>query len=281
MVLKTKMRERLGVADLARGGLAVVGRGSGAHRAALGCRGHVVHDEVEHFVGADVAQARSEEHGKDLVLANGVVQTGDNVLFVDGAFVEELFHQRVIAFGHQFYQPLVRGFGLLGKIVGNGADLGFAVAAHLVGVGLHLHQIDHAGEALLGADGQLHRNHGASEGRGQRLHHAIEVGALAIHAGADDDAGQRQLVAIIPDALGDHFHAADRIDHHQSGFHGGQRHLGFVNEHVEARRVDEVDLGFAPLDDGGRRGKRHGARDLFFFVVGGGVAFINPAQALG
>ena len=70
----------------------------------------------------------------------------------------------VVALGYQFHQALVRGLGLFGQVVGNRANFGFAVATHLVGVGLHLHQVDYAGEAFLGADGQLHRNHGAAEG---------------------------------------------------------------------------------------------------------------------
>ena len=87
---------------------------------------------------------------------------------------------------------------------------------------------------------------------GERFHHAVEVGALAIHAGADDGARQHELVAIIPDALGHHLNAADGVDDHQRGFDCRQRHFGFVDEHIEAGGVDEVDLGFAPLDDGGR-----------------------------
>ena len=219
--------------------------------------------------------------GKDLVFANGVVQAGDDVLFGDGALVEELLHQRVIAFGNQFHQPLVRGLGLLGHVGGDGADRRLAVAAHLVGVGLHLHQVDDAGEALFGADGQLHRNDGASKGGGERFHHAVEVGALAVHAGADDDARQRELVVVMPNALGHDLDAADRVDHDQGGFDRGHGHLGFMDEHVEAGSVDEVDLGLAPLDEGGGGGDGHRARDFFFVVIGDGGAFIDPAEALG
>ena len=93
--------------------------------------------------------------------------------------------------------------------------------------------------------------------------------------------GSANLSAVVPDALGDDLHAADRVDHHQRGFHGGQRHLGFVDEHVEAGSVDQVDLGLAPLDDGGGGGDGHRPRDFFFVVIGDGGAFIDPAQALG
>ena len=55
--LEHEQRERLRVADLADRGLAIVGGGSGFHFATLDRRRHVIHDEVEHLVGADVAQA--------------------------------------------------------------------------------------------------------------------------------------------------------------------------------------------------------------------------------
>jgi len=51
--------------------------------------------------------------------------------------------------------------------------------------------------------GKLNGNHGAPEGRGERFHYAVEVGAFAVHAGADDGARQSELVAVLPDALGD------------------------------------------------------------------------------
>ena len=208
------------------------------------------------------------------------MQSGDDVLFVDGALLEELLHELVVALGHQFDQALVRGLGLFFHVGGNRADLRLAVAAHLVGVGVHLDQVDDAGKALLRAHGQLNGNHGAAEGGGQRIHHAGKVGALAVHASADDGARQQKLVGIVPDALGHDFHAADRVHHDQRAVHRGQHHLGFVDEHVEAGSIDQVDLGFAPLHDGRGGRDRHAARDFFLVVVGDGVAFIDAAEAL-
>ena len=208
------------------------------------------------------------------------MQPGDDVFFVDGALLEELFHELVVAFGDQFDQALMRGLGLFFHVGGNRSDLRLAVATHLVGVGVHLHQVDHSGETLLRSYRQLNGNHGAPEGRGQRLHHAGKVGALAVHAGADNGARQQELVGIVPDALGDDFHAADRVHHDQRAVDGWQHHLGFMDKHVEAGSIDQVDLGFAPLQNGGGGGNRHAARDFFLVVVGDGVAFIDAAEAL-
>ena len=144
------------------------------------------------------------------------MQAADNVLLVDGALFEELLHQSVVAFGNRLDQLLVRCLGFSLHVVGNRPDFGLAVAAHLVGVGLHLDQVDHAGEIFLRADRQLHGNHHASEAVGQRLHYAREVGAFAVHAGADDGARQRKSIGIVPDALGHDFDAADCVDHDQT-----------------------------------------------------------------
>ena len=215
------------------------------------------------------------------MIANRVVESGVQPLFGEGSAGEEFLHQRVIAFGHQFHQSLVSLGGLAGQVRGNLADLGFAIAARLVGVSLHAHQVDHAGEALFAADGQLHRDHRAAKGGRQRFHAALEIGSFAVHARADQDPGQRILFREAPDFLRDHLHSADGIDHHQRRFHGRQHHLGFVREHVEAGSVDQVDLGLVPLDE------RHGSRDghlpgnFFFVVVGDRGAFVHPAKTLG
>ena len=208
------------------------------------------------------------------------MQTTDDVLFRDRALVEKLFHQRIVAFGNQFDQTLVRGLGLFLHVGRNVADSGFAVAAHFVGVSLHPYQVDHAAETFLRADRQLHRNHRAPESGGQRFHHAVEIGALAVRTRAHNGAWQGEVVAVLPDAFSDNFHAAYSVNHDQSGFHRRQHHLGFMDEHVEARRVDKVDLEVPPLDDRGRGGDGHSTRDLFVVVIGDGVAFIDPAQTL-
>ncbi len=126
----------------------------------------------------------------------------------------------------------------------------------------------------------MHRYDRPSEGRRERFHDAIEVSALAVRPGAHNDARQCELIVVIPNALGHHFHAADGVHHDQDGFDRGDDHLRFMDEHVETGRVDQVDLGLAPLDERGSRGDGHRARDLFFVVIGDGGAFVDPAEAL-
>src|SRR5580704_1261630 len=96
-------------------------------------RGRVVDDEVHHAVGADVAQTRPKDHREDLVLANGVVQRWNQVLDRDRPFLEELFHQLVVALGDQFDQLLMRFLGLIFQVGGDFGFLAFAIAAEFVG----------------------------------------------------------------------------------------------------------------------------------------------------
>ena len=79
------------------------------------------------------------------------------------ALVEELLHQRVVAFGHhldQRFMGLLRGVRQIGRDV---AFFALAVAIRGVGVGLHADQVDDALEFALGADRDLDGNGGAAE----------------------------------------------------------------------------------------------------------------------
>ena len=207
------------------------------------------------------------------------MDAGDDVLLGNGSGIEKLAHQFVIAFGDEFDESFMRGFGLLGHVGGNVFDAGAAVAAHLIVVGLHLDQIDDALEVLFGSDGELDGNDVTAKGGGERFHDALKIGALAVHAGADDDAGKTEFVGEVPDLLGDDLHAGDRIDDDERGIHGGDGQLGFMDEHVEAGSIDEVDLGFSPLDGGEGGGDGHLPGDFFFVVIGGGRCRHRPGQA--
>ena len=61
--------------------------------------------------------------GKYAHLAHFLVESGDDVLFGQRAFFEELFHQIVFALGDQFDEFLMRQFGGFGVF---GRDLGLA-----------------------------------------------------------------------------------------------------------------------------------------------------------
>src|SRR5262249_42207923 len=98
-------RRRLRIGHLALGFLAVAGSvWGGMDGSVLGCRGTVVHDEIQQVVRADVAQAGSEQYRKNLVVANRLVQRGNQMLLGDGPLVEKFFHQLVFAFSNKLHK---------------------------------------------------------------------------------------------------------------------------------------------------------------------------------
>ena len=207
------------------------------------------------------------------------MQRGNQVLFAEGSGFEEFFHQLVVAFRDQLDQALVGGLGLLPQVGGNFCFFAFAIAAHLVGVGLHADEIDDAGETFFGADRELDGDDVASEIFSMRLENAVGVSAVAVHAIDHDQARGVVFLAVIPDALRDDFDSGHAIHYDDGGVDDGQSHLGLVDEHVEAGSVENVDLGLAPLDDGQAGRDRHLAGDFFVVVIGGGGTIIDAAEA--
>ena len=91
------------------------------------------------------------------------MQRRNQVFFRDGALFEELLHQLVIAFRDQLHQLFMRFLSGRREVGRDFAFLAFTVATEFVGVGLHLDQVDDAGEALLLADRELQGNDCAPE----------------------------------------------------------------------------------------------------------------------
>ena len=93
----------------------------------------------------------------------------------------------------------------------------------------------------------------------------------------DDDAREIDVGGVAPDAVGGGFETVLGVDDDKGGFNGEHGGAGFVEEHVEAGGVDEVDFYAVPFGEGD--GVRHGgaAADLFFVVGGDGGAIFHPA----
>ncbi len=183
--------------------------------------------------------AEPHEHGIDAALANGLAQAVDDVLDREGSFFEELFHQRVVAFGDHFdqrFMGFLRGFG---EIVRDGDFLALAVAIHGVGVGLHADQVDHALEIFFSADGKLNGNGEAAEDALNAFEGAVKGRTLAIELVNEDGAGQIELVGKAPDLFGLDFDARDAIDDDQRGVGCDERSFGVVEKNIEAGGVDE------------------------------------------
>ena len=169
------------------------------------------------------------------------------MLFRNGAVIEELLHQLVLALGNDFHQLVMGRFGSRLQLGGNRTFFAFAVAAHLVGVGLHGDQIYYACQALFAANGNLHRNDLAAKGVAQAFQGILIIGALAVHAADHDHARQFDLFRILPNLFSNHLHAGDAVHHHDCRLSSSHGNPGLMCEQGEAGRIEQGDLGIAPL----------------------------------
>jgi hypothetical protein len=147
---------------------------------------------------------------------------------------------------------------------------------------LHLDEVDHAGEVLLGAD----RHHdGHRVGLQARLHLVVdleEVGAGAVHLVDEGQARHLVLVGLAPDGLGLRLHAADRAVHHARAVEHAHAALDLDREVDVPGGVDDVDavLGEGqvhalPEAGGGRRRDRDAALLLLLHPVHRGGAVVH------
>ena len=170
------------------------------------------------------------------------------------------------------------GFGSRLQIRRDRPFFAFAIATHLVGVGFHRDQVDHAFQVLLAADGNLYRDNLAAKSVAQAFQRGLIIGALAVHAADYDHARQLDLFRILPDFFGNHFHAGNAIDNDNGGLRGGHGDPGLVREQREAGGIEQRDLSIAPFQGGNAHGHRHLPGDFFFVVVGDGGTIVHQAQ---
>jgi hypothetical protein len=244
------------------------------------------------------------EQALDALLLEG--RTGDDA--------EELERDRRLADGeHQVVDlDLVVGQVLLGEVVVEVRDgLDQLVAVHLrLGqhvlrdrrgdrrqaervlfvveeVRDHLHQVDDAGEVLLGADRQEQRVRVALELRADVVDRPVEVGADAVHLIDEGEPGDVVLVGLAPDRLRLGLHARNGVEHRDRAVEDAQGALDLGREVHVAGRVDDVDALLDPLPgadgrfpgagDGGR-GDRDAALALLLHPVGDRGAVVDLAH---
>jgi hypothetical protein len=185
-----------------------------------------------------------------------------------------------------FLSPDAQKTGNRRALRGAGQRVGHRSLRHLprlVGgerAGLHRDEIDDPCEVLLLADGHLDGHAVAAERGAHRLERAIEARALAIEAGADDQARELELLGVGPDFLGGHLHAGDGIDDDDRRLDDAKRRARVRQEVAHPGRVDEVDLVLVPLEAGERGGEGVLAGDGLVVEVGDGRALVHLAESI-
>ena len=93
--------------------------------------------------------------------------------------------------------------------------------------------------------------------------------------------GSSRRSAVGPHLFSLRLDAGHGIDHDDEGIGGDQRRVSVVCEEVESGSIEEIDLGFFPLDGGNGSGDGELALDLLLVMVGDGIPFIDARQAVG
>ena len=93
---------------------------------------------------------------------------------------------------------------------------------------------------------------------------AVSLGV--VHLVDHQHARQVHLAGVLPHPVGHRLGARLRVHHHQRRLHRQHRGARLMQEHVESRRVQQVDLHPIPLRERGRIGHRRPPGHLFLVV---------------
>ena len=191
---------------------------------------------------ATLAQAAGEEHREDAVFANGLMQRGDQVLLGNRALGEVLFHQLVLALGHQFDQRFVRGLGV--GCDQAGGNLARSCRGHRRSACSRNASIVTRSTTpwnpLRIDDGQLHRNAAAAPALVQIVDQGADSPSPPPALGwsiwlMTTMRGTIGLFGISPDALGHRLHAILGIDDDAGGLNRQQGGAGLVRRTCGSR----------------------------------------------
>ncbi len=250
----------------------------GAGDVALG-RGEELADGPEQGAHADQLERRAAERGADPARGDAGPQPPHHLLVAQSALVQVLLEQAVVALGRGLDQLLPALLGQAEQRFGDGR-LGDPVGT--VEVRLHPHQVDHAPEVGLSADGDLERDRPRVQLRPQGLDRAQEVGMLLVHLVDHDQARSAAAVQPLPGDLRAHRHLGGGADDDDRSLGDRQRARDLGGEVEETGGVEQVDLVIIVLD----RGDRQVDRDLPLLLLGlevesGGAGVGRPHAADG
>jgi hypothetical protein len=230
---------------------------AGLQRAVLGRGRQVVDERVEQPVGTDARRGHAAGDREDVAGVDALLERVDDLVVGDRVALQIALHERLGVLGHLVHQLLAVLLRALGEVVRDRDLLAVVALDARVLVGLHVDQVDHSAHLVLGADRDLGGHHVHAERRLERLEGAVEVGALAVEHVHVDEARKPELGRPLPEAGGGHLDAHDGVDDEQRVLAHAQGPEGVGDEGGLAGRVDQVDLGVAPLEGGERRGDRH------------------------
>ena len=245
-----------------------------------------VDDCIQHALHALVLEGGAAQHRLNFVGDGALAQTGLDLVLGKVAVLEVLVHQVLVGLGGCFQHFLAPFFCRSLQLGRNVAILEFHALGGVVPVdGLHLDQVDHALELVLGADGD---DHGYGVGTQAGLHLVIdleEVRAGTVHLVHEGQTGHVILVGLTPDGFGLRLNTTHGAVHHAGAVEHAHGTFHFDGEVDVSRGVDDVDAMFGigkvhALPEGGHSGGGDGDATLLllFHPVRGGRAIMHFTQ---
>jgi len=219
--------------------------------------------ELQQAVEADAPGRGSDHDGKRLAGSDSLAERPEKLLGVDLLVPEVALHECLVRLDDGLDGAGVRLLRGGSQLVGNGL-LGHAgivvVAQRRV-----REDVDHAGEVVLLAEGQVQRSYPAPERVRERLDGLSDRRALAVDLVDEDHARQVEVGRHLPDDLVLDLDTLDRADHEHDEVGHRHRGLHLADEVRVAGRIEEVHLVALPLDR--RRGQRHREALLLLLVL--------------
>ena len=234
------------------------------HRRHVERRGEVLDHRVEHRLDALVLEGGAAQDRDDLRRQRAGAEGAAQGIGVDLLPLQESMRDVVVEVGDRLHQLVAPGGGLLGKLAGDLTHLDQVTQVVPVGDRLHLEQVDHAAEAALGADRQLHRDGGGAEALADHVDHAPEVGASAIELVDEAEAGHAVAIGLAPDRLGLWLNARHAIEHDHGPVEHAEAPLDLHRKIHVAGRVNQVDTMIPP--EAGRGCGRDGDAALLLLL---------------
>ena len=246
--------------------------------AKVGHRGEPCHGGGEDGDDALLLDGRGCEGGNEHAVANGGGEQALELLLGDLLTLEVLHHDLVVGLGHEVDEGLAGSLGVVGIL---GRNLGLDDLGALEVTGLHVHDVDDAGEGVTGAHGDGDGTHAVAETLPAGIQGGVEVGLGTVEAVDDHGASEGEILGGVPEAGGGGLRAVVGVDHEQRGLGGAHSGVGVTHEVGVARGVEHVDARALPLDrsHGGRDGEAAGA--LLAVIVERGLCAGMAAQAAG
>ena len=278
--LEDERREQLLLVRLARHLVAALEVGRLCGRA-VERRRKVPRHGVEERLHALVAQRGAAQHRHHLVGDHEAADRALQLVCREVAVLEVRLHHALVEVGHLLAQLGARELGVVLELRRHVADGELRAERRLVEHdGLHLDQVDDAGEGILLADWKLDRDGVRVQLVAHLLDDAAEVRAHAVHLVHEREARHVVAVRLAPDRLALRLDAAHGAEHAHRAVEDAQGTLHLHREVDVSGGVDQVDRAAFPFAGDGGGGDGDAAFALLHHPVGGGVALVDLADGV-